>query len=143
MNGRGGRGGLRHPDGRHPGGRDGVEGGDGGVGRRPGSRLRREGRLSPERASLHPSAHMLVNSMGASQRPRPEIGGITDPCAEDSFLLCSDGLWAYFEPAELADIIVSNSCREAATLLIDGARRRARGRGDNCSLVLIRLNRET
>ena len=102
--------------------------------------LMSEGRLSPERAQMHPSAHMLVNSMGASQRPRPEIGGIADPCRDDSFLLCSDGLWAYFDPEELAEIIVSNSCRQAATVLIDEARKRARGRGDNCSLVLMRLD---
>ncbi len=101
-----------------------------------------EGRLSPERARLHPSAHMLVNSMGARQRPQPEIGGIDDPCRDDSFLLCSDGLWAYFDPEELGEIIVSNSCRQAATVLIDGARQRAGGRGDNCSLVLMRLDPE-
>ena len=101
-----------------------------------------EGRLSPERAQLHPSAHMLVNSMGAKQRPQPEIGGIAEPCRDDSFLLCSDGLWAYFDPEELGEIIVSNSCRQAATVLIDGARKRAGGRGDNCSLVLMRLDPE-
>lgn len=99
-----------------------------------------QGELSLQHARLHPSAHMLVNSIGAQQRPRPAIDGIGDPLPGDSFLLCSDGLWAYFEPDELAEIIVSHSCREAAALLIDLARERARGRGDNCSLVLIRLD---
>jgi len=98
-----------------------------------------EGKSTPERARLHPSAQMLVNSIGGLRKPWPDIGGIDDPCPEDSFLLCSDGLWAYFHPEELAEIIVSMSCRDAAARLIELARKRARGRGDNCSLVLMRL----
>jgi serine/threonine protein phosphatase PrpC len=98
-----------------------------------------EGRATAERALRHPQAQMLVNSIGGQRKPWAEIGGIADPCPDDSFLLCSDGLWAYFDPDELAQIIVSRSCREAAALLIDLARERARGRGDNCSLVLMKL----
>ena len=101
-----------------------------------------EGRMSAERARLHPSAHMLVYTMGSQQPPTPVIDGISDPCSADSFLLCSDGLWAYFDPEELGQIIDSNRCRDAASTLIDLARQRARGRGDNCSLVLISLDRE-
>ena len=103
--------------------------------------LVQEGKASPERAVLHPQAHMLVNSIGGQKRPWPAIDGIADPCADDSFLICSDGLWAYFPPEELAEIITNHSCREAASLLIELARKRARGRGDNCSLVLMRLDR--
>jgi serine/threonine protein phosphatase PrpC len=98
-----------------------------------------EGRATPERALLHPQAQMLVNSIGGQRKPWAEIGGIADPCPNDSFLLCSDGLWAYFDPEELAQIIATRSCREAAARLIDLARERARGRGDNCSLVLMKL----
>jgi serine/threonine protein phosphatase PrpC len=106
------------------------------------ARLVADGRISPEQARLHPSAHLLVNSMGSQHRPVPAIDGIGDPCSGDSFLLCSDGLWAYFDAAELGEIIASNSCRDAASTLIELARKRARGRGDNCSLVLVRLDRE-
>ncbi|MFA7665793.1 MAG: PP2C family serine/threonine-protein phosphatase [Burkholderiaceae bacterium] len=99
-----------------------------------------EGRASPESARLHPSADMLVNSIGGTGRPWPDIGSTTAPGNDDSFLLCSDGLWAYFDAEELGRIIAGNSCREASARLIDLARERARGRGDNCSLVLFKLD---
>jgi serine/threonine protein phosphatase PrpC len=98
-----------------------------------------EGRMSPERARLNPRANMLVNSIGGQNRPWADIGSIEDACDEDSFLLCSDGLWAYFDPEELGQIIVSRDCRSAAAELIEIARKRARGRGDNCSLVLFKI----
>ena len=98
-----------------------------------------EGRATPERARLNPQANMLVNSIGGQNKPWADIGSIETPTGQDSFLLCSDGLWAYLEPEEMARIIVAKGCRDAAGELIDIARKRARGRGDNCSLVLFKL----
>ena len=56
------------------------------------------------------------------------------------FLLASDGLWAYFEDDELADILYSQPPREASERLVSLARERAEGRGDNLSVVIIRLD---
>ena len=59
--------------------------------------------------------------------------------AGDSFLLCSDGLWAYFGEAELGGVLAAHTARAASELLIDRARTRAQGEGDNVSLAILKL----
>ena len=104
------------------------------------ARLVDEGRLPDHRARLHPSAHCLVNAIGSARAPVPTLGTLRLPRAGDSFLLCSDGLWAHVRPIELAEIVSAHPPREAAAQLIELARARAGGRGDNCSLVLLKLS---
>lgn len=87
----------------------------------------------------NPAADRLVHSLGARERPEADIDGITDPRVGDAFLVCSDGLWRHVEPTEIATIVADRPVREAAESLVSLARERARGRGDNCSLVLVRL----
>jgi serine/threonine protein phosphatase PrpC len=60
--------------------------------------------------------------------------------AGDAFLLCSAGLWQYFDDTELGAAIAMNSPRDAAEMLIRKARERAEG-GDaeNCSLAVVKL----
>ena len=99
-----------------------------------------EGRLPDHRARLHPSANCLVNAIGSARAPVPTLGRLLSPRAGDCFLLCSDGLWAHVAPNELAQIVASLPPRAAAAQLIDLARARAGGRGDNCSLVLLKLS---
>ena len=99
-----------------------------------------KGKMSAERARLHPSANTLVNALGAERSPVPTLGGLTDPRAGDTFLLCSDGLWNYFHSGEIVLIIESMPLREAAATLIARARERAHGHGDNCSLVLLKIS---
>jgi serine/threonine protein phosphatase PrpC len=55
-------------------------------------------------------------------------------------VICSDGLWAYFDDAEMGRIVAENSARRASEILVDAARARAAGAGDNLSLVIIKLN---
>lgn len=62
----------------------------------------------------------------------PLVGG-------DAFLLCSDGLWAYITEAEMGQILANQSPRDAASMLIELARQRARGGGDNISLAVVKL----
>lgn len=101
--------------------------------------LVRSGHLPAERASRHPSAHRLLHSLGSREDPEPDFGGLADPRAGDAFLICSDGLWSYFGADELGAVIASHAVRESAGILVEGARQRAAGRGDNCSLVLMRF----
>lgn len=103
------------------------------------SQLLREGK-SPEKAALHPQAHKLVNTLGGEKPPVPAFGHLDNPQAGDAFLLCSDGLWSYFDPIELGTIIVSFPAGQAANRLIAIARERAKGTGDNCSLALIKYD---
>ena len=60
--------------------------------------------------------------------------------AGDSFLLCSDGLWHYFNDAELGAAVVMETPRESCEMLINKSRVRARGsKADNCTLIVVRV----
>ncbi len=101
--------------------------------------LQRKGRIDETAALTHPQRNVLLHCLGGEREPLIEFGGTSTLAAGDSFLLCSDGLWGYFPDAELADIIHAHPPRQAAQILIDLARIRAAGAGDNISLVIIRL----
>jgi PPM family protein phosphatase len=98
-----------------------------------------DGKLTPERARLHPSAGKLSQALGAASEPVGEFGGFADAQAGDRFILCSDGLWSYFQPDELKYLVHNTSGQSRTRLLIDEARTRAGGKGDNCSLCVIEL----
>jgi PPM family protein phosphatase len=57
----------------------------------------------------------------------------------DVIMVCSDGLWHYFTPRELGAIVHALPMKEATEMLINKARQRARGAGDNVSLALVRM----
>jgi serine/threonine protein phosphatase PrpC len=59
--------------------------------------------------------------------------------AGDCLVACSDGIWHYFKDDEMADVLNRLSAREAAEFLVDKARERAQGSGDNLSLVIVKL----
>lgn len=99
----------------------------------------KQGYLTPEQAENHPQKNVLLGCLGSEREPTIDYGG-TAPLAEgDTFLLCSDGLWAYFSDAELGGVLSAHPPRAAAELLIQRARDRAAGHGDNCSLVIVKL----
>jgi PPM family protein phosphatase len=98
------------------------------------------GRLAPEEALTHPNRNVLVTSLGGKENPRFDFGEARDLTGGDSFVLCSDGLWAYFDDAEMGRIVAENSARRASEILVDAARARSGGGGDNLSLVIIKLN---
>lgn len=98
-----------------------------------------KGLISPEQAQVHPNRNILLTSLGGNEPPRIDHGEAADLQAGDAFVLCSDGLWGYFGDAELGAVVASHSARAASDLLINRARKRARGDGDNVSLVVIKL----
>lgn len=97
------------------------------------------GKISPEQALLHPNRNILVTSLGGVDSPRIDYGEAEDLQAGDSFLLCSDGLWGYFSDSELGGVVAAFTAREAADMLINRARARAKGEGDNVSLAILKL----
>lgn len=101
--------------------------------------LMRKGRLDEEGALNHPQRNVLLSCLGSERDPRIDHGASRELVSGDSFLLCSDGLWSYFSDAELANLIEAYPAREAAQMLIDLARERAGGYGDNISLALVKL----
>jgi len=98
-----------------------------------------KGYMTPEQAAVHPRRNVLVTSLGGEDAPLIDVGTAADLQGGDSFLLCSDGLWAYFSDAELARVIATFPAREAAGTLIDQARQRAGGHGDNCTAVILKV----
>lgn len=98
-----------------------------------------QGRITPEEALAHPNRNVLVTSMGGRDAPQIDFGETTDLQGGDSFLLCSDGLWAYFDDAELAGVIAALPARDAAETLLMRARSRANGSGDNVSVAILKL----
>ena len=97
------------------------------------------GEITREQARKHRMSNLLVNGLGGKVDPFLTIGSHRGLQAGDSFLLCSDGLWQYFEPPEMGRIIAMNNPRVASEMLIARARERARGVGDNCSVVIVKL----
>jgi serine/threonine protein phosphatase PrpC len=101
--------------------------------------LRAEGRLKEAQDAELKYKHMLVNALGLKRPPNLVINEASGLLVGDMFLLCSDGLWAYFSDRELADILTRNPPRQAGDELLSLARDRARGQGDNVSLAIIKL----
>lgn len=97
------------------------------------------GKITPEQALTHPNRNVLMTSLGGQDEPRFDFADTSDLKPGDSFMLCSDGIWAYFDETELAALLSGNSARTACEKIIDLARQRARGSGDNLSLAVIRL----
>ncbi len=100
-----------------------------------------EGRLAREDAKDHRLSNLLVNVLGtATGELFVTINRHDGLKPGDSFMLCSDGLWHYFNDAELGAAIAMNSPREASEMLIKKARARAAGsNADNCTMAIVKL----
>jgi PPM family protein phosphatase len=59
--------------------------------------------------------------------------------AGDTFLLCSDGLWHFFTDTELGAVTSKATPRTASEMLINKANERAAGKGDNCTMAIIKF----
>ncbi|MDB5841689.1 MAG: serine/threonine-protein phosphatase [Herminiimonas sp.] len=100
-----------------------------------------EGRMARDEASNHRLSNLLVNVLGTTTNDLFVTIGRYDALQPgDAFLLCSDGLWHYFDDAEFGAAIAMNSPREACEMLIRKARERSEGtNADNCSMVIAKL----
>lgn len=101
--------------------------------------LQRSGRIDEAQALSHPQRNVLLSCLGSDREPRIEYGHARQLTSGNAFLLCSDGLWAYFTDDELARTLHEHSARMAAEILVGRARERGAGGGDNISLVIVKL----
>lgn len=101
--------------------------------------LRAEGRLQEAQDADRKFKHMLVNALGLKRPPKLVVNEVSGLQVGDTFLLCSDGLWAHFADQEFGDILARNAPRNASDELVCLARDRARGQGDNLSMAIIKL----
>lgn len=97
------------------------------------------GRISPEQAAIHPERNKLLTALGGKDAPRLDFDYCDGLQAGDVFVLCSDGVWAYFDDEELGFIVAGYPARQAAEVIVQRARERAAGTGDNIGLVIVRL----
>ena len=102
-------------------------------------RLIDEGTLTEDEAQVHPQSNLLTGCLGTEQEPPLALAQLGTLAVGDALLACSDGLWHYFTPAELASAVQPLPPREAAELLVGQARERARGSGDNLSLAILKV----
>ena len=102
-------------------------------------RLIDEGALTEDEAQVHPQSNLLTGCLGTEQEPPLALAQLGSLAIGDVVLACSDGLWHYFTPAELAAAVQPLPPRAAAELLVGQARERARGAGDNLSLAIVKV----
>ncbi len=104
-------------------------------------RLIDEGKLTEAQANDHPQSNLLIGCLGTQAEPPLALHHIERVEIGDSLLCCSDGVWHYYTPRELGNIVNGLPPREACEMLITKARQRARGAGDNLSIALVRVER--
>jgi serine/threonine protein phosphatase PrpC len=97
------------------------------------------GEITEEEANVHPQSNILMGCLGTEDDPPMDVHFIPMLRPGDILLACSDGVWHYFNTAELGSVLSSLSAREASEFLIEKARARAQGGGDNLSLVIVKL----
>lgn len=100
------------------------------------------GKITAEQALTHPNRNILLTSLGGQDEPKFDISESYEIQGGDSFVLCSDGLWAYFDDAEMGGIVAAYSARRACEILVERARERGEGGGDNISLAIVKLNKK-
>lgn len=97
------------------------------------------GELSEEEAQSHPKSNILVGCLGTVEAPPMQHHVIEQVQAGAILMACSDGVWHYYTPQELGTVLHALTPRESTEFLIDKARSRARGAGDNLSLVVLKI----
>lgn len=97
------------------------------------------GSITEEEANVHPQSNILMGCLGTENDPPMDMHFIPQLAPGDTLMACSDGVWHYFNSTELGAALSKLSAREASEFLIEKARSRARGSGDNLSLVIVKL----
>lgn len=97
------------------------------------------GELTEAEAQNHPRANILLGCLGTDSDPPAALHTIENLQPGDVLLACSDGLWHYFTSAELAAVVDALTPREASEFLIEKARARAQGSGDNLCLAVVKI----
>ena len=97
------------------------------------------GDISEDEADNHPQSNILLGCLGAESPPPMVHHRLETMQPGDTLMACSDGVWHYFTTQELATVVDGLSPREASEFLIEKARQRAAGGGDNLSLAILKL----
>jgi len=94
------------------------------------------GELSPAKAKLHPSSHVLTRAVGVHQTLHLELDYDTVKSG-DRYLICSDGLYNPMQSAAIETLLGQDSIEEALENLVQEALKR--GGQDNITAVIAEL----
>ena len=97
------------------------------------------GEITAEEANTHPQSNMLLSCLGADEPPRLDAHYIPRLQLGDTIMACRDGLWHYFTVDEIGSVLNALPPRDASEFLVEKARERAMGGGDNLSLIIVKL----
>ncbi len=97
------------------------------------------GEITEDEANVHPQSNILTGCLGTEEAPPITQHFIPKLRPDDTLMACSDGIWHYFSTSEMGSALSMLSPREATEFLIQKARSRARGGGDNLSLVIAKF----
>ncbi len=98
-----------------------------------------QGEITAEQANFHPRSNILMGCLGTEKEPPLDVDFIPKLTPGDTLLVCSDGVWHYFNEMELGSVLATLSARDASEFLIEKARSRAKGGGDNLSLAVVKI----
>jgi PPM family protein phosphatase len=98
-----------------------------------------KGEIGEDEANSHPQSNILMGCLGTEEDPPMDVHYVPALRPGDTLMACSDGVWHYFNNTELGSVLSALSPREATEFLIDKARSRGRGTGDNLSLIVVKL----
>ena len=91
--------------------------------------------ITPEQAIEHPARYALTRSVGGNLMVRTDIRNDSLE-RQDTFLLCSDGLWSNVTSSEIAEALAGApdvACRQLVDLALE------RGGDDNATAMTIRV----
>lgn len=97
------------------------------------------GALTEEEALDDPRSNVLLHCLGTEAPPVLAQRSLDPLQAGDTLLACTDGLWHYISNQEMGLVLSQLPPRQACELLVQKARERARGKGDNLSLIVLKL----
>ena len=98
--------------------------------------------ITPEQAAAHPARSQLTRSLGGDPAVQIDLVA-TDLAEDDTFILCSDGLWDSVSRQEMTDVARRMGDAsvptpvEAADMLVDLALKR--DAPDNVTVVVVRV----
>jgi PPM family protein phosphatase len=98
-----------------------------------------KGEITEEEANTHPQSNILMGCLGMEEDPPMDFHYIPNLRPGDVLMACSDGVWHYFNPTELGSVLSALTPRESTEFLIDKARTRAKGTGDNLSIAVVKF----
>jgi len=104
-----------------------------------GELLRRD-QISEADAREHPHRHVLTRAVGVRADTQPDLAELT-PMANDTFLMCSDGLTAHLRDDEILKLLGDSGAdpQPLCERLVDTANQR--GGVDNTTVLIVRYEK--